>query len=196
LRHDQWRDRSPVGLPSLPQKWEAQFSHLQQKKIPRVRIRRRGIPAERYTMKILNYVSGKLIMVAIACSFAASTPIQARGTKSNSASAHSEDDARLVVTREANFGTFEFLNLFVDGVHVADLGLNQSYDADLPPGRHVLSVTTTPQAYGYEPPTYRRVNARPGTTYAFTAFWKNSDQAYLERNGRSNRVVTRSLPEG
>ena len=147
-------------------------------------------------MKILNYVSGKLIMVAIAFSFAASTPIQARGTKSNSASARSEDDARLVVTREANFGTFEFLNLFVDGVHVADLGLNQSYDAALPPGQHDLSVTTTPQTYMYEPPTHRRVNARPGKTYAFTAFWKNSDQAYLERNGRTKRVVTRSLPEG
>jgi hypothetical protein len=147
-------------------------------------------------MKILNYVSGKLIMVAIAFSFAASTPIQARGARSNSASARSEDDARLVVTREANFGTFEFLNLFVDGVHVADLGLNQSYDAALPPGQHDLSVTTTPQTYMYEPPTHRRVNARPGKTYAFTAFWKNSDQAYLERNGRSKKVVTPSLPEG
>jgi hypothetical protein len=135
-------------------------------------------------------------MVAIAFSFAASTPIQARGARSNSASARSEDDARLVVTREANFGTFEFLNLFVDGVHVADLGLNQSYDAELPPGRHDLSVTTTPQTYMYEPPTHRRVNARPGKTYAFTAFWKNSEQAYLERNGRAKRVVTRSLPEG
>jgi len=68
-------------------------------------------------------------MVAIACSFAASTPIQAREARSNSASARSEDDARLVVTRAANFGTFQFLNLFVDGVHVADLGLGQSYDA-------------------------------------------------------------------
>jgi hypothetical protein len=135
-------------------------------------------------------------MVAIACTFAASTPIQARGAKSNSVSARSEDDARLVVTREASFGTFQYLNLFVDGVHVADLGLNQSYDAVLPPGQHVLSVSTTPQIYMNEPPTHRRVNARPGETYAFTAFWKNSDQAYLERNGRSTRVATRTLPEG
>src|SRR5207237_1523915 len=127
-------------------------------------------------MKILKYVSGKLIMVAIAFSFAASTPIQARGARSNSASARSEDDARLVVTRSANFGTFEYLNLFVDGVHVADLGLEQSYDAVLPPGRHVLSVSTTPQAYRYTPPTERPVNAKPGKTYAFTAFWKNADQ--------------------
>ena len=144
-------------------------------------------------MKISHYVSIKLVMIAIAGSFAASTVIQAQEPKENSVSG---DNARLVVTRAPNFGTFEFLNLFVDGVHVADLGFNQSYDAVLPAGQHDLSVTTTPQTYMYEPPTHRRVNARPGKTYAFTAFWKNSDQAYLERNGRTKRVVTRSLPEG
>jgi hypothetical protein len=145
-------------------------------------------------MKILNYVSGKLIMVAIACSFAASTPVQARVARSNSALARSEDDARLVVTRSANFGTFQYLILFVDGVHVADLGLDQSYEAVLPPGQHVLSVSTTPQGYRYTAPARRRVNAEPGETYAFTAFWKNSDQAYLEKNGSSKRVITPSNP--
>jgi hypothetical protein len=145
-------------------------------------------------MKIFNYVSGKLIMVAIACSFAASTPIQARVARSNSALARSEDDAHLVVTRAANFGTFQYLILFVDGVHVADLGLDQSYEAVLPPGQHVLSVSTTPQAYRYESPTQRRVNVKPGETYAFTAFWKNTDQAYLEKNGSSKRVITPSNP--
>ncbi len=146
-------------------------------------------------MKILNYVSGKLIMVAIACSFAASTPIQAREARSNSASARSDDNARLVVTRPANFGTFLYLNLFVDGVQVADLGVNQSYDAVLPPGQHVLSVSTTPRSYTYTTPTHRRVNAKPGKTYAFTAFWKNSEQAYLKKsNGGSKRIVTPSSP--
>src|SRR3954454_18347845 len=116
-------------------------------------------------MKILNHVSGKLIIVAMACSFAASTPVQARVTRSNSALARSEDDAHLVVTRSANFGTFQYLILFVDGVHVANLGLSQSYDAVLPPGQHHLSVSTAPQAYRYTPPTERRVNAEPGKTY-------------------------------
>ena len=134
-------------------------------------------------MKILNYVAGKLIMVAIACSFAASIPIQAQ-----------QEDARLVVSRSANFGTFQYLILYVDGVHVADLGVNQSYEAVLPDGQHVLSVTTTPQAYRSAPPTQRRVNAEPGETYAFTAFWKNFDQAYLEQNGSSKRVITPSNP--
>src|SRR5437868_9610516 len=144
-------------------------------------------------MKILNYVSAKLIMVAIAGSFAASTPIQAREARSNSASARSDDNARLVVTRPANFGTFHYLNLFVDGVQVADLGVNQSYDAVLPPGQHVLSVKTTPEAYRYTTPTQRRINAKPGKTYAFTAFWRNSDRAYLKKlNGGSRTTVTPS----
>ena len=145
-------------------------------------------------MKILNHVSGKLIMVAIACSFAASTPIQAGVARSNSASARSEDDARLVVSRSANFGTFQYLIVFVDGVHVADLGVDQSYEGVLPPGPHVLSVSTTPQGYRRIPPTQRRVNAEPDKTYAFTAFWKDTYQAYLERNGSSKRIITPSNP--
>jgi hypothetical protein len=145
-------------------------------------------------MKILNCISGKLIVVAIACTFAASTPIQARVARSNSALARSKDDAHLVVTRSANFGTFQYLILFVDGVHVANLGLSQSYDAVLPPGQHLLSVSTTPQVYRSPPPTQRRVNAEPDKTYAFTAFWKNYDEAYLEKNGGSKRVVTPSNP--
>ena len=145
-------------------------------------------------MKILNYVSGKLIIVAIACGFAASTPIQARVARSNSASARSEDEARLVVSRAANFGTFQFLILFVDGVQVADLGIGQSYDAVLPPGQHVLSVSTTPQIYRRTRATQRRVTAEPGETYAFTAFWKNSYRAYLYRNGSSKRIITPSDP--
>ena len=145
-------------------------------------------------MKILNYVSLKLIMIAIACSFAASTPLQAREARLNSASARSEDDARLLVTRSANFGTFQYLILFVNGVQVADLGLGQSYDAVLPPGQHVLSVITTPQGYRRTPPTRQSVNLKPGETYAFTAFWKNSYRAYLEKNGSTKRVVTPSNP--
>ena len=133
-------------------------------------------------------------MVAMAWSLAASTPIQARVARSNSASARSEDNARLIVSRAANFGTFQHLILFVDGVQVADLGLGQSYDAVLPPGQHVLSVSTTPQGYRYTPPTQRRVNAEPAKTYEFTAFWKNYDEAYLEKNGDSKRIITPSSP--
>ena len=129
------------------------------------------------SMKILHYVSIKLVLIAIACSFAASTVIQAQEPKENSASG---DNARLVVTRAANFGTFEFVNLFVDGVQVADLGFNQKYDAILSPGQHVISMTTKPDIDVNTPsPIY--VSARPGQTYAFTAVWKDAEDVSLEQ---------------
>src|SRR5437763_13783253 len=120
-------------------------------------------------MKILNRVSSKLIMVAIACSFAAGTPIQARVARSNSASARSEDDARLIVSRAANFGTFQYLILFVDGVQVADLGLGQNYDAVLRHGQHVLSVSTYPLGYRLTQTIIRRVNLATRHTNAYYA---------------------------
>jgi len=132
-------------------------------------------------MKISQYISVKLVIIALACGFAASTPIQAKEVKGNSASARSGDNARLVVNRAANFGTFEYVNLFVDGVQVADLGVNQSYDAVLRPGQHVLSMSTSPQTYSHTTPTRVRINAKSGETYAFTAVWEDFERASLEQ---------------
>ena len=141
-------------------------------------------------MKILNYVSLKLIMIAIACSFAASTPLQAGEARLNSASARSEDNTRLIVAREGNYGTFNFLNLFVDGVYVANLGFLRSYETVLPPGPHVLSVNQE-----LEYCTHTIINAKPGMTYAFTARWKNDYEVYLERgNGASKAIVAAGMP--
>ncbi len=120
------------------------------------------------------------IMVAIACSFAASTPIPAEEAKSDSASASSGANARLVVTRAANFGILESVNVFVDGVQVAELELSQSYAAVLPPGEHVLSISINPKTYGQRP-TQRRVTAKPGQTYVFTAVWRSAEYASLEQ---------------
>jgi hypothetical protein len=145
-------------------------------------------------MKILSHISRKLIIVAIACSFAAGIPIQAREARSTSGSARREDAARLVVTRTSNFGTFQYVNLFVDGVHVANLGVNQGYEAVLRPGHHVLSISTTPQAFRRTAPTELPVNVEPGKTYALTARWEDPEQAYLEISSRSKRIVTPSNP--
>jgi hypothetical protein len=144
-----------------------------------VGIRLEGTPAGKKIMKILRYAFRKLAMVAIACAFAASTPIQAAEAKSNSAPASSGDSARLVVNRAANFGILESITVFVDGVQVAELELSQSYDAVLPPGEHVLSISINPKTDGQRP-TQRRVDAKPGQTYAFTAVWRNAGYASLE----------------
>jgi hypothetical protein len=99
------------------------------------------------------------IMVAIACSFAASTPIQAQEAKSDSASASSDDNARLVVNRAANFGILESISVFIDGVQVADLDLSQSCEAVLCPGQHVLPISMNPK----------------------TAVWRSAEYASLEQ---------------
>jgi hypothetical protein len=131
-------------------------------------------------MKILGHGFGRLIVVAILRSFAASTPLQAEEAKSDSISASSSDSARLVVNRAANFGILESVNVFVDGVQVADLGLSQSYDAVLRPGQHLVSIMTSPKTVGQKP-TQRRVDAKPGQTYAFTAVWRSPEHASLEQ---------------
>jgi len=108
-------------------------------------------------------------MIAIACSFIASALIQASPA----------NDARLIVNRSAAFGINESVNLAVDGVEVAVLGLNQNYNAALAPGKHVVSITTNPKTYGDQSPDPIRVNAKPGKTYTFTAVWDDSERASL-----------------
>jgi hypothetical protein len=130
-------------------------------------------------MKILRYVSTKLIIVAMACSFAAGAPVQAHPARSNSPSARF-DNAYLIVSRAANFGTQESVNLSVDGVQVAVLGLNESYEGALRPGKHVLSMTTNPWTQGLTRLTERTLDAQPGQIYAFTALWDDSYHASLE----------------
>jgi predicted alpha-1,6-mannanase (GH76 family) len=120
-------------------------------------------------MKIISLVliAGILLVTQ---SLRADTPIQAR----------SADNARLIVNRSADFGVDESINLAVDGVQVAVLGINQNYDATLPPGKHVLSISTNPRIYGQDSPNQISVNAEPGKTYTFTAVWDDSESASLE----------------
>jgi hypothetical protein len=119
-------------------------------------------------------------MLLLTQSLKAGTPIQAEEAKSDSASAGSGDNARLVVNRAANFGILETVNVFVDGVQVAELELSRSYDAVLSPGPHVVSISINPKTYGQKP-TQRRVDAKAGQTYSFTAVWRSAEHASLEQ---------------
>jgi hypothetical protein len=109
------------------------------------------------------------IMIAIACSFAGGAMIQASPAGA----------ARLVVDRSAGFGVDESVNLAIDGIEVAVLGVNQRYSAALPAGKHILSITTNPKIYGEQSPDRITVNAKPGKTYTFTAVWGDSERASL-----------------
>jgi hypothetical protein len=109
------------------------------------------------------------ITIAIACSVGAIASIQAR----------SGDNAYLIVNRSADFGINESINVAIDGAQVAVLGINQNYQAALPPGKHVVSITTNPKTYEEQTPYQVSVNAAPGKTYKFTAVWDDSERAAL-----------------
>ena len=109
------------------------------------------------------------VLIAIACSVGVIASIQAR----------SGDNARLIVNRSADFGINESINLAIDGVQVAVLGINQNYQAALPPGKHVVSITTNPKTYPKQSPAYFPVNAEPGRIYTLTAVWDDSERASL-----------------
>jgi hypothetical protein len=119
-------------------------------------------------MKIISSVliTGILLLTQ---SLKANAPIQAR----------SADNARVIVNRSADFGVNESINLAIDSVQVAVLGINQNYDAALSPGKHVLSISTNPKTYSEDSPIQISVNVEPGKTYAFTAVWDDSERASL-----------------
>ena len=89
------------------------------------------------------------------------------------------ENARLIVKRSADFGINESVKLAIDGVEVAVLGLNQNYNAALPPGKHVVSITTNPKTYPDQSPNQILVNAKPGKSYNLTAVWDDSERASL-----------------
>jgi hypothetical protein len=119
-------------------------------------------------MKIISsvLVAGILLLTQ---SLRADAPTQVRA-----------DNARLIVKRSADFGINESINLAIDGVQVAVLGINQNYDAALPPGKHLLSISTNPRNYGQGSPNQISVNAEAGQTYTFDAVWDDSERASLE----------------
>lgn len=96
-------------------------------------------------MKISTNIFSRLTLVVIACTLVASTPINAAEVKPNPSGADSAGSARLIVNRSANCGVDETINLFVEGNKVAVLGYDESYNAPLPTGKHMLSISTTPE---------------------------------------------------
>ncbi len=127
-------------------------------------------------MKTFQFCKGaKLFIIAIACSLVAGATIQA-GANSDLASYN----ARLTVRRAADFGHDIGLKLFIDGIPVTTLALNEGYEAIVRPGPHVLSITTIPDFFGTHRSNDRPITMRPGQAYTFTALWLFSDRATLE----------------
>jgi hypothetical protein len=134
-------------------------------------------------MKTFQSNPVKLLIFAIACSLAAGATTQAGAIGSTRSfprdGAIVTDNARLVVRRAADFGTDIYLKLFVDGIQVTTLALNEGYEAIVRPGHHVLSIATGPSFDDKTKSTYHHVTMRRGQNYAFTALWVEADRATL-----------------
>jgi len=102
---------------------------------------------------------------------------------SQPAQASNPETGRLVVQRSPKFGSKTYLQLWVDGKKVANIGPGQRYDESIPAGHHVLAVNYTPRTR--HQPTSMHLTVRPGETYAFTAI-RESDQGVSFR--QSNRI--------
>ena len=85
---------------------------------------------------------------------------------------------RLIVLRAPNFGWNLALNLKIDGRTAANIVRGRRYDQFVPAGRHMLTVSTVPNYYVYQP-TSTVLNVRSGQTYVFTATRRNTDRVVL-----------------
>jgi hypothetical protein len=78
--------------------------------------------------------------------------------------------ARLIVHRAANFGTYYFLRVEIDGRTLANVARGQHYEGFVPAGAHVLTISSYPNLYDRWPASLRLI-MKPGGTYVLTAGW-------------------------
>jgi hypothetical protein len=140
-------------------------------------------------MKTFQFNPRKVFMIAIACGFALSATAKAGSYAEDNALGR--DNARFVVRRAADFGTDIQLKVFIDGIQVTSLALNEGYEALVRPGPHVLSVRTNPSFTDATRSAFRRITMRPGQSYTFTALWVEADKASLENGSAARRLVLR-----
>src|SRR4030081_392829 len=137
-------------------------------------------------MKTFQFSPGRLVLIAVACSFAAGATVKAGSGSVSNEGDLARGNARFVVRRAADFGTDIQLKVFIDGIQVTSLAINEGYEALVRPGPHILSVATNPSFTDTTKTAFRRITMKPGQNYTFTALWVEADKASLE-NGSSTR---------
>jgi hypothetical protein len=78
--------------------------------------------------------------------------------------------AHLTIKRGPKFGDSAVLAVLVDGARVASVVKGHSYNGNLTPGQHVISVSATGPQRSASPT--KTVMAVAGQTYTFTAAWQ------------------------
>jgi hypothetical protein len=88
----------------------------------------------------------------------------------------------LTIFREADYGNHNGLSIYIDGIAITTLSRGEAYRAIVRPGRHLLTVTSTPSPYGKTRFTNRTIDLASGQNYSFTALW-DVDVVSLEDGG-------------
>jgi hypothetical protein len=101
---------------------------------------------------------------------------------SQPAQASNPQTGRLVVQRSPTFGSKTYLQLWIDGRKVANIGPGHRYDKPIAAGHHVLAVNYTPRTR--HEPTSMPLTVRPGETYAFTAARDSYEGVSLRQSNR------------
>lgn len=141
-------------------------------------------------MKTNNYISRNALIRITTCllllsiygtSQAKSSDAESRSVAvAGSASLQpSKGDARLIIRRIPNLGNVVAVDLYIDNVAVQPIGYGQTYEGFLSPGRHVLSVSATPNPK-WPTPSEIILNVRKGETYSFTAMGDGSGNLILK----------------
>ena len=163
--------------------WRCHTNHLTNTKL----VARQATWPQLGIMKTFQFSSVKLFLIAIACSFAAAATTQAGATAREDAMV--ADNSRLVIHRAADFGTDIALKVFIDGIPVTSLAINEGYEALVRPGQHVLSIKTVPSFDDKTKLIYKTVTMKRGQSYAYTALWVEADRALLVRPDTVKRVT-------
>jgi len=121
----------------------------------------------------------KLLGFVFACLILTNQLALADSPSGHTGATGSKDGGHLIVYRAANFGTNAYLKLYVDGVRIATVPPDQTYDGYLSPGRHVLSGIGGPADFGQTPIT-ATVDVKQGETYSFTAIWQGTNVALIK----------------
>jgi len=88
-------------------------------------------------------------------------------------------DAQVLIRRAANFGNYNWLEIWIDGQKVEKgVAMGHDFRTTLSPGHHVIGLARRPRT-SFTEINHVPLDLRSGESYKYTAFWRN-DRVVLE----------------
>ena len=84
------------------------------------------------------------------------------------------DESYLVIKRSAQFGSVQWLKIWIDGKKVDAVAWGHHYRGPISPGHHVIAADLSSERW-QTPPKSIEINVEPGRTYQFVAIRHHND---------------------